>query len=77
MIPEEAWNGAIEYDAVMIVRRALQIGAQEKLSLQSALEKVGDFTGAAGTYEYDATTKDWLTPMSIAHIVGGKLEYHK
>lgn len=71
------WNGAVEYDAILIIARALEIAVKEKVSLQAALRRVGSFVGVAGEYEYDPTSKDWLTPMSIAHVASGTVEYVK
>jgi len=62
-------NAAIEYDAVRIVAKAVEIKNREKVSLPNALKKVGDFRGALGDYQY--VDREWLPPMRVVQIKGG------
>lgn len=71
------WNGVVEYDAIMTLAKGSEIASQQKIALREGLQRVGRFAGVAGTYNYDSETKDWLTPMSIAHISPTGIEYLK
>jgi branched-chain amino acid transport system substrate-binding protein len=61
-------NGIFEYDAVHIIAKAAEIKRIEKISMTNALKRVGDFSGAGGSYTY--IDREWLPEMGIVQVRG-------
>jgi branched-chain amino acid transport system substrate-binding protein len=65
-------NSIIAYDAMLIMGKAAVIKRAEKISITNALKKVGNFSGAAGDYEY--VDREWLPPLRIVRVMEGKVQ---
>jgi branched-chain amino acid transport system substrate-binding protein len=65
-------NSIIAYDAMLIMGKAAVTKRAEKISITNALKKVGNFSGAAGDYEY--VDREWLPPLRIVRVLEGKVQ---
>jgi ABC-type branched-subunit amino acid transport system substrate-binding protein len=66
------WNAAVEFDAIAIITRA--ISDQDDCSpgsFKKGLESVGDYSGIAGQYRYNAATGEWHAQLSIKQMRDG------
>jgi branched-chain amino acid transport system substrate-binding protein len=68
------WNMVVEYDAIMILDKAIQLEKGKNISLIEALNQIGNYSGIGGNYIFQ-NTKDWLLPMSIATVKSGQVDY--
>jgi branched-chain amino acid transport system substrate-binding protein len=65
-------NSFIAYDAMLIIGKAVTMMRIDKGSITNALKKVGNFSGAAGDYEY--VDREWLPPLRIVQFVDGRAQ---
>jgi ABC-type branched-subunit amino acid transport system substrate-binding protein len=73
---EDASAAAYAYDSVMLIKAAAEkAGSMDGTAIRDGLQSLGHVTGAAADYDFTADTHVMTAnPMSLAHIVDGKVE---
>jgi len=66
------WNSVIEYDAVIIIAKAIKNGGYSSEQIKRYLENLGDFECVAGRYSY-LPGGEWMCELSIKKFKNGKI----
>jgi len=69
---EPVWNAVLEYDAVNIIKKALEKNSTSGPVIKATLEQVGDYEGIAGKYTY-SDHGEWVVDLKVETIKDGKI----